>query len=94
LGLVLLFLLVTVSDLTYIGCARSGKTENGAREKNSHRGAADDEASSFGVGNMSCVHVCLPFISVMNILVCWLFGFQQDSCFIRLAYGEIILISD
>ena len=48
----------------------------------------------FGVGNMSCVHVCLPFISVMNILVCWLFGFQQDSCFIRLAYGEIILISD
>jgi hypothetical protein len=49
LGLVLLFS-VTVSDLTYIGCARSGKTENGAREKDSISGATDGVTANFAFG--------------------------------------------
>jgi len=49
LGLVLLFS-VTVSDLTYIGCARSGKTENGAREKDSISGATDGVTTNFAFG--------------------------------------------
>jgi hypothetical protein len=40
-----------------------GKTDNGAREENSIRGAV---TANFDFGDISFVHVCLPFIVLLQ----------------------------
>ena len=77
-----------------IGCARSGKTDNGAREENNRRGATDDVTASFSFGDISFVHACLIFIIVVKYWHVGCLVFSRTPASFGRVYGEVILISD